>query len=86
MVIGVSRRAKKAGVPVVAIVGGAEGDMSAAYSEGVSAVFPINRLPQDFTVSRNFAEQNLMRTAEDIFRFMRVTLNSVQKIDKSGSK
>lgn len=86
VVIGVSRRAKKAGVPVVAIVGGAEGDMSAAYSEGVSAVFPINRLPQDFAVSRNFAEENLMRTAEDVFRFMRATLNSSQKIDKNGSK
>ena len=72
-VIGVSRRAKKKGVPVIAIVGGADGDMKAAYAEGVSAVFPINRLPQDLSVSKSFAERNLADTAEDIFRFMLAT-------------
>ena len=73
VVIGVSRRSKNKGVPVIAIVGGADGDMSAAYAEGVSAIFPINRLPQDFSVSRLYAEENLAYTAEDVFRFIRAT-------------
>lgn len=71
VVAGVAERAKKAGVPVVAIVGGADGDMSELYKVGVTAVFPVNRLPQDFSVSRFNSEENLSRTAEDVLRLMR---------------
>ena len=74
VVIGVSRAAKCKGVPVIAIVGGAEGDMSEAYEQGVSAIFTVNRLPQDFSVSKNYAAINLARTAEDVFRLVK-TLN-----------
>lgn len=70
VVAGVAERAKKAGVPVVAIVGGADGDMSELYKVGVTAVFPVNRLPQDFSVSRFNSEENLSRTAEDVLRLM----------------
>ena len=71
VVIGVARAAKQVGVPVVAIVGGAEGDLSPAYEEGVTAVFPINRLPQDFSISRKFAKENLAFTAENIARLLK---------------
>ncbi len=70
VVAGVAERAKKAGVPVVAIVGGADGDMSELYKVGVTAVFSVNRLPQDFSVSRFNSEENLSRTAEDVLRLM----------------
>lgn len=71
VVSGVAERAKKAGVPVVAIVGGADGDISELYKVGITAVFPVNRLPQDFSVSRFNSEENLSRTAEDVLRLMR---------------
>lgn len=72
VVAGVAERASKAKIPVVAIVGGAEGDMSEIYNAGVTAVFPVNRLPQDFSVSRFNSEENLSRTAEDVLRLIRV--------------
>ncbi len=86
VVIGVSRRAAEKGVPVVAVVGGADGDMTSAYAEGVTAVFPINRMPEDFSVSKHFAERNLSATAEDLFRLIKGLDNYLQKIDKSIRK
>ncbi len=71
VVIGVARRAKALGKPVIAIVGGAEdAQVAAAYEEGVTAVFPINRLPQDFSVSRHHSEDNLKYTADNIMRLL----------------
>ena len=69
-VIGIARRAKKNGTPVIAVVGGAEGDMSAAYEEGVSAVFSINRLPMPLSESRAFTKENLAFAMENILRLM----------------
>ena len=70
VVIGVSRVAKEYGVPVIAVVGGAEGDMQGAYNEGVSAIFTINKLPKDFSVSRYDSEENLQFTMDNILRIL----------------
>lgn len=70
VVIGVSRVAKEYGVPVIAIVGGAEGDMQGAYNEGVSAIFTINKLPKDFSVSRYDSEENLQFTMDNLLRIL----------------
>ena len=70
-VIGVSQRAKKQNIPVIALVGGAEGDLSLAYQKGVTAIFTINRLPQDFSISRNYSKQNLFNTAGDVLRLIK---------------
>ena len=67
-VIGIARRAKKQNVPVIAVVGGAEGDMSAAYDEGVTAVFTVNRLPQPLSESSRFTAENLAFAMENILR------------------
>ena len=75
VVIGVARRAKKHGVPVIAIVGGADGDMSAAYDQGVSAVFSINRLPEDFSVSRYKSRENLEFALDNLLRALKVVDN-----------
>ena len=72
VVIGVARRAKKADVPVIAVVGGADGDMSGAYKEGVTAVFSINRLPQDFSISRFNSAENLAFATENILRTLKI--------------
>ena len=71
VVIGVARRAKALGKPVIAVVGGAEdAQVAAAYEEGVTAVFPINRLPLDFSVSRYHSEENLKYTVDNIMRLL----------------
>ena len=70
VVIGVARRAKLQNRAVLAIVGGAEGDVTKAYDEGVSAVFTINKLPQDFSVSRYNSVENLEFTMENVLRLI----------------
>lgn len=72
VVIGVSRRAKLQNVPVIAVVGGAEGDIKEAYNQGVSAIFSINRLPQDFSVSRDFSAENLAFAMDNILRALKI--------------
>lgn len=70
VVIGVARRAAKLGKKVVAVVGGADYDVDAAYGEGVTAIFPINRLPQDFSVLREHSKENLSFTMDNIVRLI----------------
>ena len=70
-VIGIACHAKKAGVPVLVITGGASEDLAPAYNLGVTAVFPINRLPEDFSISRHKSEQNLRSTVNDILRLIK---------------
>lgn len=72
MVIGVARRAAKQDKPVIAIVGGADYDVDAAYGEGVTAIFPINRLPQDFSVLKEHSEENLGFAVENVLRALSV--------------
>ena len=69
---GVATRAAAAGVPVVAIVGGVEGDVSAAYELGVNSVFTINRLPQDLSVSRYKSAENLLHTVDNVLRILKI--------------
>lgn len=72
VVIGVARRAKALGVPVTVIAGGADdAGIQEAYDMGVSSVFTINRLPQDFSVSRNYSAANLGYTADNILRLLK---------------
>ena len=70
VVIGVARRAKQQNVPVIAVVGGSDLGMEPAYEEGVNAIFTINRLPQDLSVSRNFSHENLAFVMDNILRLM----------------
>lgn len=47
--LGVARRARAAGVPVVAVVGGRAYDLDAVYEQGVDLVLPIVRRPMDLS-------------------------------------
>lgn len=47
--LGVARRARAAGVPVVAVVGGRADDLDAVYEQGVELVLPIVRRPMDLS-------------------------------------
>lgn len=71
VVIGVARRAARLGVPVIAIVGGADYGAEAAWAEGVAAVFTTNRLPQDLSLLAPHSEENLAFTFENVLRALR---------------
>ncbi len=72
VVIGVSRMAKELGVPVIAVVGGADSQLEKAYEQGISAVFTINRLPQDLSVSKSQSDVNLAFTMDNILRTLKI--------------
>lgn len=71
VVIGVAKRAKEKQVPVTVLAGGAEADICQAYDLGVTSVFTINRLPEDFSISRWKSEQNLVLTMDNILRLIK---------------
>ena len=47
--LGAARRARAAGVPVVAVVGGRADDLDTVYEQGVDLVLPIVRRPMDLS-------------------------------------
>ena len=71
VVVGVARRARALGVPVVALVGSSETDIAAAYDAGVTAVFPINPAPTTLSEALAHARTRLAFTAENVLRFAR---------------
>lgn len=71
VVLGIAKRAKDKGVPVIAVVGGAEKDIDEVYNRGVTSVFSINRLPEAFEISRHSSEENVALTMENILRLIK---------------
>lgn len=71
VISGVAGVAKKKGVPVIAVVGGAEDGIEKIYDAGVSAVFTINKKAEDFSVSRYKSKENLAFTVENILKLLK---------------
>jgi glycerate kinase len=71
VVIGVARRTKKAGVPLIAIVGDIGDNIENAYNEGVSAIFSINRVAVPFREARLRCRDDLFLTMDNLMRFMK---------------
>jgi glycerate kinase len=71
VVIGVAKRAKNKNVPVIVIAGGADRGINQAYEMGVTSIFTINRLPEDFEKSRLKSEENMEATVDDILRLIK---------------
>ncbi len=70
VVIGVARRAKAQGVPVLAVVGDIEDPVEEAYKEGVSGIFSINRVAVPYAQAKPRAKEDLYRTMDNLCRFM----------------
>jgi glycerate kinase len=70
VVVGVARRAKRAGIPVFAVVGDVGDDMDAIYEEGVTAVFSTNRLAIPFAEARLRSAKDYRLTIENLFRLL----------------
>lgn len=84
VVIGVARRTKKAGVPLIAVVGDVGDGVGAAYDMGVTAIFSINRRAVPFNEARHRSEANLADTMSDIIRTLRISERSLQPCDMDG--
>lgn len=74
VIAGVAKRAKEKNVPVVAIVGGIDGNLPQIYQMGVNSVFTINQMPEDFSVSRYKSEENLTKTVNNVLQILKVNL------------
>ena len=70
--IGVAKRAKALGIPVIVIAGGIGDHMELAYSLGVRAMFSINRLPMPLSLSAPFTEDNLIAVTENIIHTLTI--------------
>ncbi len=74
VVIGISRRCKKANVPVIAVVGGVCDDIESVYEAGVTSVFSINRRPESLDISKHNTKENLAFTMDNIIRILKLNL------------
>lgn len=70
VVIGVARRTKKAGVPLIAIVGDIGDNIQDAYDEGVSAIFSINRVAVPYKEAKLRSKDDLALTMDNVMRFI----------------
>ncbi len=73
VVIGVARRAKRLGVPVVAVVGDIGDGVEDVYQQGVSAVFSINNVAVPFSEARHRCRYDLALTVENLLRLLSAT-------------
>lgn len=72
VVIGVAKRAKAAGVPVLAIVGDVGDDLNGVYETGVTAVFSTNQQAIPFSEAKKRSERDYRFTVQNLFRLLLV--------------
>ncbi len=72
VVIGVAKRTKELGVPMIAVVGDIGDQIEPVYDMGVTAVFSINQVAVDFSVSKNRSQSDLAKTMDNLMRFLSV--------------
>lgn len=72
VVIGIAQRAKKIGVPVVAVVGDIGDNMEPAYDMGVSAIYSINRVAVDFSKAKLRSKSDLSLTVDTLLRTIKL--------------
>ena len=67
---GVAERARKYGVPVVAVVGAVGEGADEIYDLGVCGVFTTNHAPVPFEIAKFHSHENLRRTARNLMGFL----------------
>ena len=73
VVIGTARRAKKMGIPLIAVVGDVGDDIEKVYHEGVSAVFSINRVAVPYEQAKMRAKNDLAKTMDNLMRLLQIS-------------
>ena len=71
VISGVARRAKRAGVPVVAIVGDIGDGIETAHEIGLAGIFSINRVAVPFSEARLRCKSDLRLTMDNLLRYSR---------------
>lgn len=71
VLIGVARRTKKHGVPLIAIVGDIGDDIEDVYTDGVSAIFSINRVAVPFKDAKLRAKSDMKLTMDNLMHFLK---------------
>lgn len=71
VVIGVAREAKKKDVKVIAVVGDIGDNIENAYTEGVSAIFSINRVALPYKEQRPRAKSDMALTIDNLMRYQK---------------
>ncbi len=66
VVIGVSARAKRKNVPVIAVVGTKEGDLEQVFEKGVTRVYETNKGRKGFSDIQEHCREDLRETMEEI--------------------
>lgn len=67
--VGIGTRAKRVGVPVIAVVGDIGENVDSVYACGIKAIFSINRVAVPYEIARTRCKEDLQKTVEDIFRY-----------------
>ena len=70
-VLGIARRARKLGIPVVAIVGDIGQGVETLYDEGISGIFSINRVALDLPSALKRSQSDLSLTVDNLMRFIK---------------
>ena len=68
--VGVSRRAKKLGIPVLCVVGSIGDGIDEVYHQGITSIISINNQPVDFSISKSYAVENLTITMNNLVRLL----------------
>lgn len=68
---GISKRTSKKNVPLIAVVGSIDNDVSEAYDMGVSAIFSINLKPIPFEIAKDLSLENLKFTMHNIVNLIK---------------
>lgn len=69
---GVATRAKKYGVPVIAVVGDVGEGYSALYEDGITAIFSTNKAAIPFEKARLTCKEDLEFLTESLFAFLNI--------------
>lgn len=72
VVSGVARRCKRAGVPLIAVVGDIGAGAEELYAQGLTAAFSTNRIAADLSVLRPRCRQDLRAAMGDILRLLQL--------------
>lgn len=67
--VGVANRAKRAGVPVIALVGDVGAGYEALYEEGITAIFSTNKAAVPYFEAKKTSVEDLKFLTESLFKF-----------------
>jgi glycerate kinase len=70
VVVGIAKRTKRAGVPLIAVVGDIGDGIDEAYDIGVTAIFSINRVAVEYPAAKKRAKGDLGATMDNIMRLL----------------